>query len=303
MSRIFWLSRRTSSNLIRPDAPSGVPNRGIKPFQAMEYVNPYSRNKPIPRQLNDGTKIRGLDKKKIDEAMVFENDRVKINLTHVKNVKYSWNPMASHNEYGRLFRSKVQTTPAGVTLATCEIEEDVHERDECARFLFTLNDPNNTKLWFKQEDIKWPNMLEALYFWSRRSEVVSGQPTAIPIHRLGWNWVPDYRKRKVEEALAQFVESINKPMQTGHQEVPVYRNTMEADYHVQKWRAGYSNMPTTGNIIFRYVVTDDNGPVWPLPETLAEHLEEPIKSLERIDIRQEPYVHAEYKEFYKKMNF
>jgi hypothetical protein len=67
----------------------------------MDYVNPYSRNKPIPRKLADGTKIRGLGKKVIDEAMVFENDRAKLNLTHVKHVKYSWNPMASHNEYGR----------------------------------------------------------------------------------------------------------------------------------------------------------------------------------------------------------
>ena len=82
--------------------PPGV-STGARAWKPMKEMNPYTLRKPLEHNMKtpEGRIIRGVPKTKPEPSLIWENARKKLDLSQCNIVKYSWNPMAQHNEYGR----------------------------------------------------------------------------------------------------------------------------------------------------------------------------------------------------------
>lgn len=99
-------------------------------------------------------------------SQYYKGRKLKLDLTHVKRVQISWNPLLPKAANARILRRMLNRDKFTMETSTnCEIMDDFHERNEPPIMSFHLRTDENTIVLFDMRKLAWIPMVNHLMLW------------------------------------------------------------------------------------------------------------------------------------------
>lgn len=241
-------------------------------------------------------KNRVWDKASSKASQYYKGRKNKLDLSYIKSVELSWNPLMPRGANIRRFRRHLvmdETTMNSLEFSHCKINEDMHERLELPYILFNLKTSKNTKVVFDITRLNWAQLTQRLMIWADISKRENNTSIWNP-EKFGFEKelkeFPLVNLRHPHELWTTFFPENDQPLkykefcdQSNINNI-LYKNTYK-DYVIQtdfnfknnkkpNWKSDMKHLHTTNEFIpeidYSCVVWDDDGLIYPnllqLPE-------------------------------------